>query len=164
MQREPAIQVMPANDRLRASLRQLRVGRPQQAYVGRIDDLLADVATCPESDSMVICFGDDAIGYYRIDPHPRSVAGRDFDVTTLGLRAFFIDGRWQGQGLGTRALAALIADLGKRHADARLLALNVNVSNQAATRMYLRAGFAPSGELYHGGRAGPQHLMLRPLP
>lgn len=164
MDQANALRVTPADDALQAELLQLGVSHRQQAYVGHIDNLLADVASCPESESMAICLGNEAIGYYRIDPHPRSVAGRDFDVHALGLRAFFIDQRWQGQGLGTRALAALIDDLGKRHVNARLLVLNVNVSNAAATRMYQRAGFVQSGELYHGGRAGPQHLMLRPLP
>jgi hypothetical protein len=31
-------------------------------------------------------------------------------------------------------------------------------------RLYLQAGFHGSGELYHGGRSGPLHLLLRALP
>lgn len=164
MDRTHALRVLPADSAMEGALRQLGVSPRQQAYVGHIDNLLADVATSPESESMAICLGPEAIGYYRIDPHPRSVAGRDFDVPALGLRAFFIDDHWQGQGLGTLALTALIDDLGKRFSHARLLVLSVNVSNRTATRMYQRAGFIRSGELYHGGRAGLQHLMLRPLP
>lgn len=164
MQTKPAICVKPAKYSLHAELSRLAVDTSQQAYVGKIENLLADAASCPDAEPMAICLGDEVIGYYRIDPHSRSVAGRDFDVPALGLRAFFIDTRWQGRGLGAPALVALLNDIVERHGDARLLVLSVNVSNVAATRMYQRAGFARSGELYHGGRAGPQHLMLRPLP
>ncbi len=161
---KPVIRVTPANDSLQAALLQLGVSGSQEAYVGQIGNLLADAASCPDAEPMAIRLEDEPVGYYRIDPHPRSVAGRDFDVPALGLRAFFIDTRWQGRGLGTLALTALLEDVIERHADARLLVLSVNVSNHAAIRLYQRAGFTRSGELYHGGRAGPQHLMLRTLP
>ncbi|MEO7200855.1 MAG: GNAT family N-acetyltransferase [Dokdonella sp.] len=127
-------------------------------------DLLADIAVCPGADSMVILHGATPIGYYRIDPHSRSVAGHDFEVPALGMRAFFIDIHWQGRGFGTQALRALIADLGRRYPEARLLVLAVNVSNTAALQLYQRAGFTGNGELYHGGRAGPQQLLRRTLP
>lgn len=164
MQEKPDIRVLPASDSLRTAMLQLGVSESQQAYVGRIDNLLADVASCPDAEPMAICLGSELVGYYRIDPHSRSVAGRDFDVPALGLRAFFIDARWQDRGLGTLALTALLEDVMERHADARLLVLTVNVSNHSAVRLYQRAGFTQNGELYHGGRAGPQHLMLRALP
>ncbi|MDQ6647895.1 MAG: GNAT family N-acetyltransferase [Pseudomonadota bacterium] len=164
MPEKPVIRVMPAHDSLLPALLQLGVSPSQQAYVGKIDNLLADVARCPEAEPMAICLGSELVGYYRIDPHSRSVAGRDFDVPALGLRAFFIDARWQGRGLGTKALTALLGDVVERHGDARLLVLAVNVGNHAAVRLYQHAGFARNGELYHGGRAGPQHLMLRTLP
>jgi ribosomal protein S18 acetylase RimI-like enzyme len=164
MPEKPVIRVAPANHSLQAAMLQLSVRASQQAYVGKIDNLLADVANCPDAEPMAICLGSEPVGYYLLDPHSRSVAGRDFDVPALGLRAFFIDARWQGRGLGTLALAALVEDVIGRHGDARLLVLSVNVSNEAAIRMYQGAGFSRSGELYHGGRAGPQHLMLRTLP
>ncbi len=164
MQPKPDIRVVPANDSLQAALLQLGVSGSQEAYVGQIDNLLADAASCPDAEPMAICLGDEPVGYYRVDPHPRSVAGRDFDVPALGLRAFFIDTRWQGRGLGTLALTALLEDVIERHGDARLLVLTVNLSNHAAIQLYQRAGFSQSGELYHGGRAGPQQLMLRTLP
>lgn len=158
------IRVMPIDERVRRALLHLRVLPAQREWVGPIDSLLADAARCPGSESMAIAHGDTPVGYYRIEPTARSVAGRDFDVPALGLRAFFIDADWQGRGCGSQALAALIADLAKRHLQARLLVLTLDRSNHAARRLYLRAGFGDSGELYHGGRSGPQHLLLRPLP
>lgn len=92
------------------------------------------------------------------------MSGHDFDVPARALRAFFIDARWQGRGFGTLALSVLVADLAGRHPAARLLALAVSRRNHTAVQLYRRAGFVAGGELYHGGRSGPQCLMLRPLP
>jgi GNAT superfamily N-acetyltransferase len=132
--------------------------------VGAIVSLLADAALCPGSESMAILLGNTPVGYYRIEASARGVAGHDFAVPALGLRAFFIDTHWQRRGIGTLALTALVADLVERRPEARLLALTVNCNNQVALCLYLRAGFRHSGELYHGGRSGPQHLLLRVLP
>src|SRR3546814_14264922 len=83
-----AIRVTPVDDRLRPTLSGLHVLPAQRAWVGAIADLLADVAQCPASEPMAILLGDAPVGYYRIEPTARSVAGHDFDVPALGLRAF----------------------------------------------------------------------------
>lgn len=159
-----AIRVVPVDDALRPKLLDLHVLPAQRGWVGAIADLLADVALCPGSEAMAILHDATAIGYYRIEPTPHSVTGRDLELPSLGLRGFFIDAGWQGRGLGRLALQAMFADLARRHPRARQLALMVDRSNHAALRLYLRAGFDDRGELYHGGRSGPQHLLLRPLP
>ena len=161
---DSSIRVVPVDAALRPALLGLGVQPAQGDWVRVIADLLADVALCPGSEPMAILRGDTPVGYYRIEPNARSVAGHDFAVPALGLRAFFIDASWQGRGLGTRALAALIADVTERHPQAQLLVLTVNCDNHAALQLYLRADFTDSGELYHGGRSGPQHLLLRVLP
>ena len=157
------VRVMPAGAAPCAALLDLRVRSSQRPWMGSIADTLADLARCPDSDSMAILIGNTAVGHCRIDPHARSIAGHDFALPTLGLRAFFIDARWQGQGVGTRALCALLTDVAERYPAARQLALSVDTDNQVALRLYLRAGFADSGELYHGGRHRMQQLLLRPL-
>jgi GNAT superfamily N-acetyltransferase len=158
------VRVMPQAVGPGAALRELRVLPAQRVWVGMIADALADLACCPDSDSMAIWRDDILVGHYRIDPHGRSIAGHDFPLPTLGLRAFFIDARWQGQGLGTAALRAMFADLVARYPTARQLALSVSTGNQVALHLYLRAGFVDGGERYHGGRSGAQQLLLRPLP
>ena len=158
------VRVMPQAVGPGAALRELRVLPAQRVWVGMIADALADLACCPDSDSMAIWRDDILVGHYRIDPHGRSIAGHDFPLPTLGLRAFFIDARWQGQGLGTAALRAMFPDLVTRYPAARQLALSVSTGNQVAMHLYLRAGFVDGGERYHGGRSGAQQLLLRPLP
>ena len=164
LQRPTTVRVVPATAAQHAALLDLRVLPEQRAWVGVIANALADLAQSPGSDSMAIWRDDTLVGHYRIDPHARSIAGHDFPVPTLGLRVFFIDARAQGQGIGSAALQAMFIDLATRYPDARQLALGVSADNAAALRLYTRAGFVDGGELYHGGRAGAQHLLLRPLP
>ena len=157
---EPDIRISPVVPALRQALLQLRVDETQQNFVGRIADLLADAESCTASEPLVVLHDGAPIGFYRIESQPRCIADRDFERPTLGLRAFFIDVRWQGRGLGQRALAALLDDLATRYPAARDLALTVNARNAAGIALYRRAGFVDTGELYHGGPSGPQHLMV----
>jgi RimJ/RimL family protein N-acetyltransferase len=141
----------------------LRVLPQQRDYVGPIADLLADAAHSGDGDALVFALDGVPVGYCRLDANARAVAGRDFEVPARGLRSFFIDADWQGRGLAGQALEALFADLAERDPATRLLALTVDRRNHAAQALYRRAGFEARDALYHGGRAGPQQLMLRRL-
>lgn len=160
----PDIRVVPADAARYPALLQLQVHEPQRDFVGPIAVSLADAAQCEGSEAMAILCDGEPIGFYRIETQARSIADRDFERPTLGLRSFFIDARWQGRGLGTHALAAVMRDLAQRHPAARDVVLTVNVRNTPALALYRRAGFRETGGLYHGGRSGPQHVMLGALP
>ena len=164
MRDSPTIRVVPLDPSRHSTLLGLRLLPAQRHDVGHIRDLLADAASCPQSEPLVILRGECAVGYCRIEPNARSVAGHDFALPALGLRAFFIDAAWQRQGCGGQALVALVAYLAEHRPQARLLVLCVSRSNHAAQRLYRRAGFTDGGELYHDGRSGVQHLLLRTLP
>jgi diamine N-acetyltransferase len=60
---------------------------------------------------------------------------------------FFIDQRFQRQGLGTRALQLFLRLVRERHAQAQALQLTVHPDNGPAQQLYLRAGFEPTGEV-----------------
>ncbi|GAB2574068.1 GNAT family N-acetyltransferase [Dyella jejuensis] len=160
----PVIRVAPVTAELRPALLQLRVTEAQRDFVGDIEPSLTDAECCPGSLPMTILRDDGPVGYYRIELHPGTIAGREFDLPALGLRTFFIDHRWQGQGIATSALNVAVDDVAERFPQARLLVLLVNGRNLAALRLYLRARFVDTGQLYHGGRSGPQHLLWRALP
>ncbi|WP_049622951.1 GNAT family N-acetyltransferase [Frateuria defendens] len=160
----PRVHVAPVEAGTREAVIGLRVQPPQQDFVGPAATALADAEHCPGSEPMAILRDGVPIGFYRIERNAAVIAGRDLGPGAFGLRSFFIDAAWQGRGLGTLALEAALADLCRRHAGARLLALTVNCRNHAALALYRGGGFEDSGELYHGGRSGPQHLLLRRLP
>jgi len=162
MHENAAIRVAPVTPELAERVRALRVDADQYAYVGDVSFNLIDAERDPLSDAMAILADDQVIGFYRLDYAATIVTCKPLDAG-IGLRAFLIDRSCQGQGLGTRAIGAVCEDIHRRHPDKRVLALNVNCRNLAAIRAYRNAGFVDTGELYFGGSAGPQHLMLRRL-
>ncbi len=159
----PAVHVLPITPALAAAIDALQVTPEQHPYVGDTAFNRTQAQDDPFSEAMAILSGQEVIGFYRLDFAANAVAGRGFGVPSVGLRAFMLDHARQGRGDGTRAMRALCADLRQRHPRRRLLVLTVNCRNRAAVVAYRKAGCVDTGELYAGGRAGPQHLMLRGL-
>ncbi len=157
------IHVQPITPALAAAVDALQVAPGQRPYVGDTAFNRAQAQDDPLSEAMAILSGEEVIGFYRLDFAPNAVAGRGFGVPSVGLRAFMLDQARQGRGDGTRAMRALCADLRDRHPRRRLLVLTVNCRNRAALAAYRKTGCVDTGELYAGGRAGPQHLMMRGL-
>jgi diamine N-acetyltransferase len=58
---------------------------------------------------------------------------------------FFIDQRYQGRGYGWMALQRFIVLVGREHPQCRTLQLVVHPENVAAQRLYIAAGFRPTG-------------------
>lgn len=113
-------------------------------------------------DHYAIEQGDLVVGYFRID---RAYCDhKDFALPDeMGLRAFSISADFQGRGLATAACRLLGPTLAARYPRAASVALTVNRTNPAAYRCYLAGGFADTGRLYRGGRAGAQHILRMDL-
>jgi diamine N-acetyltransferase len=60
---------------------------------------------------------------------------------------FFIDHRFQRQGLGTQALQLVLQSVRASHPSAHVLQLTVHPENIPAQRLYRQAGFTPTGEI-----------------
>ena len=157
------VRVAPVDDTTADAVRALQVAADQRPYVGDTAFNLADTRRDPMSEAMAVLVGDTVVGFYRLDFAPTAIIGRALDTPGVGLRAFMIDRARQGRGYGTQAMAACCDDLRRRHPHRRQLLLTVNCRNLAALAMYRKAGCIDTGELYAGGHAGPQHLLLRPL-
>ncbi|HST44356.1 MAG TPA: GNAT family N-acetyltransferase [Luteimonas sp.] len=159
----PRVAVAPVTDESEAAVRALQVSPSQVAYVGDVGSNLDNARRDRGSEAMAIRVDGAVAGFYRIDRVVSVVSRWPPGDGCIALRAFLLDVRWQGRGLGVQALHACCDDLGRRHPLARVLALNVHCANVAAVRAYRAAGFIDSGELVNGGSAGPQHLMVRRL-
>jgi ribosomal protein S18 acetylase RimI-like enzyme len=158
-----AIRVLPVDADVRPGVLTLRVQEAQLPFVGRIEDSLADVAVCPGSEALALVVDDGVVGYVRIDRRAVAMGGHPLAEGAVALRSFMIDAGRQGEGLGGRSLDAIHAYVAGRHPDRERILLTVNVRNEAAVHVYRRAGYRDSGELYHGGLAGPQFVLWRPL-
>ncbi|ULH15708.1 GNAT family N-acetyltransferase [Deinococcus sp. KNUC1210] len=141
----------------------LKVHPGQDVFAGQMPSALLTAENDAASEAMALLLGPQVIGFYRLDFGAGAVAGRDFGRSSVGLKAFFLGAAWQGRGLGMLAVQAVLSDLKRRQPAPELLALSVNLRNAAARHLYLKAGFADHGELYLGGAAGPQYVMLREI-
>lgn len=160
---KPFVSVVPVDDALRPAVLALAVHPEQLPFVGHAGDSLADVAVCPGSEALALLHDGIVVGYVRIDRRATALGDHPLAEGAVALRSFLIDASRQGQGLGGEALEAIRAYVAARHPDRERILLTVNVRNAAAVRAYLRAGYRDSGGLYHGGSAGPQHVLWRPL-
>ncbi|WP_284165516.1 GNAT family N-acetyltransferase [Frigidibacter sp. SD6-1] len=138
----------------------LEVPPDQQQFVGTLDKLLGDLSS--DVGLHAIRADGRVIGLFKTDlayaerhafAHPAEP----------GLRGMLIGGQYQGLGYGKAAMAALPAYLRKALPAAASIALTVNCRNPAARHIYLAGGWVDTGEIYHGGAAGPQHILRLPL-
>jgi GNAT superfamily N-acetyltransferase len=152
------VELSPLRPELRAAVLALRVAPGQERYSG------TPALTVPAGDRdrrrehVVILRDRVPVGYFQLDTS--SVPGAPGGPDIIGLRAFLVDIAVQGQGVATAALAALPAYVRERFPDRRTVTLTVNLSNPVAIAVYVRAGFVTIGGVYHGGAAGPQHVMV----
>ncbi|MBT2774309.1 GNAT family N-acetyltransferase [Halomonas sp. ISL-60] len=139
-----------------AEVRNIAVRDDQLKFVGTAKEFLAD--SNEATHLHVIKHNDQVVGCFKIDI--AYADGYDFCTEgSIGLRAFIIDAKQQGKGLGTLAVKALFPYLKENYANYPRIYLTVNTKNPAAYTCYQKAGFHETGEQYLGGAAGPQHIM-----
>ena len=63
---------------------------------------------------------------------------------------FFIDQRFQGRGLGTEGMKALIQHITDTHSSCRRIRLTVHPENEAAEKFYTKLGFTNDNTLTDG--------------
>ncbi|MDD7908845.1 MULTISPECIES: GNAT family N-acetyltransferase [Pseudovibrio] len=132
------------------------VTEEQLKFVGTTQEI---VEAAPDTSHLhVIVDGDKIVGMFNLDTaYPNTY---DFAKTgELGFRAFLIGHEYQGRGLAKKAMEALRKHLEAHYAKHGSIVLTVNCKNPVAYRLYLATGFEDTGELYHGGAAGPQHIL-----
>lgn len=112
----------------------------------------------PNRDFHIALWNDAIIGFFKID---RSYADTHAFAkpSGYGLRSFLIWAEFQGKGYGRSLLKALPGYLSAQYPDQDCYYLTVNMRNASAYNLYLRSGWIDDGDLYHGGSAGPQHIL-----
>jgi diamine N-acetyltransferase len=80
------------------------------------------------------------VGFAELAYHPDS-------ADDYWMFHFFIDQRFQRRGLGKQAMQQFLHLVRDRHPRAQALQLTVHPDNIPAQRLYLQAGFAPTGEV-----------------
>ncbi len=138
----------------------LSIADHQRPFVGTIEEVLANADD--KVHPHLVLTGNRVVGIFLIDTS-YSVHYDFCPPNTLGFRAFLIDIKCQGLGYGSAVIAQLTDYLSQYYPHYCAVYLTVNCKNPVAYRCYLNNGFSDAGELYLGGAAGPQHIMLKPL-
>jgi len=150
------IKLRKVNDSDKPDIFQLKVSDNQVRFVGVISELCN---TAPGPTHSHIILNDEAVvGFFNIDT-AYSENHAFTNKPELGLRSFFIDVEKQGLGFGKLAAQALKPYLKSTYNSYSSIALTVNCQNPNAYKAYVGGGFHDTGHLYHGGQAGPQHIL-----
>ena len=102
---------------------------------------LAEAYLEPTWTPLAIYAGDELVGF--------AMFGRDEESGRWWIMRYMIDAQHQGRGYGTAALPGLIELIVERHGCGELF-LGYEPSNEVASRLYARMGFAPTGEIVGG--------------
>lgn len=139
----------------------LSVVEEQKKFVGTIDEILASANA--QIRPHVILVEDKIVGFFLID----TTYAKTYDFTgqsnSIGLRSFFISKEHQGKGYAKQAILALPNYLSEAYPHHSKIFLTVNCQNPIAKELFLKGGFEDTNALYHGGAAGPQHIMVRSI-
>jgi ribosomal protein S18 acetylase RimI-like enzyme len=134
-------------------------------YLARSFSLEAVRGAISDSDVSMLLVEDSlgnpvAYAYMRASPDsPAGVVGeRPFEIVR-----FYVDGAYQGQGVGAALMDACLADARERRAD--VVWLQVWKEAPWAVGFYRRMGFSVVGSapFYFGEQVGDDHIMLRSL-
>ena len=124
-----------------AAVTELTVAPGQAEFVASNLYSLAEAYVESTWTPLAIYAGDQFVGF--------AMFGRDDETGRWWIMRYMIDADYQGRGYGTAALPGLIDLIVERHGCSELF-LGYEPSNEVASRLYARMGFAPTGEMTGG--------------
>jgi diamine N-acetyltransferase len=124
-----------------SAVTELTVTSKQADFVAPNLYSIAEAYLEPSWTPLAIYTGNDLVGF--------AMFGRDDETGRWWIMRYMIDARHQGRGYGTAALPGLIDLIVERHACSELF-LGYEPSNEVASHLYARMGFAPTGEMAGG--------------
>jgi RimJ/RimL family protein N-acetyltransferase len=126
-----------------------------------IDPIEKAITTMQPTEIPFLMRDDDIdIGFFTLRPADSDNIDQLRGDDRVTLLSFMIDARQQGKGYASRSLAQLPQLAKETFPHICSIGLSVNCRNTQAYRLYEKNGFRDIGELYHGGSAGPQHIMV----
>ncbi|WP_211749863.1 GNAT family N-acetyltransferase [Paenibacillus sp. Marseille-Q4541] len=132
---------------------QIQVKEAQSGYIETVEDCLAEAAVCRMYKPVGLYLGELLVGFAMYGFFPEEgKQGRAW------MDRLVIDASYQGQGLGTVMLEALIEKLISEY-DCEQVYLSVYEDNVVAIRMYEKAGFCFNGERDEKG----EKIMVKKL-
>ena len=161
---EPSVSISPLAQQHYAELVALSVTPSQLRYVGSMDMILSSVGfdvhpyvVLSHHNKGIDC----VVGFFLVDTR----YGAQFHcapLNALGLRAFFIDQRYQHNGYARAVLRILPAYLQKRYAQHESIYLTVHPEHKIAQALYQHAGFVKCDVTYQNNNGDELVVMKWP--
>ena len=135
------VTLCPVNGENWFAVTQLRVRQDQQDFVMDNSFSLAQAAYMPRLYPVAVLCDGAPVGF--------ALYGWDADYPGWSVYRLMVDAKWQGRGIGRRALAQVI-DRVRQQPDAPCLYISAEPENAAALKLYESMGFALTGEIIEG--------------
>ncbi|UJF15911.1 GNAT family N-acetyltransferase [Jeotgalibaca sp. MA1X17-3] len=132
------------DDTNESTVRNIRIKPGQEKYIESVDECLAEAKEIQEFHPVAICSEEDIVGFAMYGSF-----GPDKDTW---IDRIMIDEKFQGKGLGRKAMLNLI-DIVQKEYDINEIYLSIIEGNEAAQHLYNSIGFVftnekdPNGEL-----------------
>jgi len=136
----------------------LRPAPRQTRFAGPAAETLPAAQADPARHPVAILEAGRPVGFFVLD---EGYASRVLATSArpVGLRGFFVDQAHQGRGLGRCALRLLAEHVRDRLPEATSVLLTVGADNRRARRLYVDAGFVPTGRTWDRGPGGPEEAL-----
>jgi GNAT superfamily N-acetyltransferase len=143
----------------------LRVSPEQEQFVGKdVAEYVRSWCDDREHHCFLIVNDGEPVGFFALDfARDRHSAYVNDPAPFAVLRCFFIDERHQGKKFAGAALERLPEFARHEYPKLKKIYLTVNERNPVAQNLYLRAGYKTLPQLYLGGAAGPQLVMVQEI-
>ena len=135
----PMLELVDVDERNWLDIRGLSVGDGQEGFLDSALGIIARGYVYRDSRARVI-----GIAEYGTIVGVALVKDLDEEPACYDLQQFMIDGRFQGRGLGTRALGMILSEL-EREGKYGCVEVCVKKDDAAALRVYGNAGFIDTG-------------------
>lgn len=135
----------------------------QKAFTSGIKECIHDNRNLedPVKQIVVIIFEGKPIGFFLLDWGTDKFKLTDNTDAVL-LRSFSINPDYQGKGIAKKAMNEVSNYAKSIFPAVSELVLSVNMKNQIAHNVYLKAGFTDNGKTIEG-KFGPQHVLSKKI-
>lgn len=161
----PRVLLQPVGEDNWQDIIHLQLAQGQDACVASAAETLAESGVFPYYVNRAILFGDKVVGLMQYHPMaPEGTAAEYF------ISQFMVDAAYQGQGIGSKALAQLLDELSGK-SDCEVISICHVHGHQRMARLFTRFGFTKisqsdvDAEVYERRirEAVPQSITLQPV-
>ena len=148
-----SVMLIPIDDDTRSDASRLKVRKDQERFVDSNDESLLERDEALSDGLSVPCFlieEDGVPAGFAMLSYGRAEEGIPAEADIWYLWRFMIDERFQGRGIGKKALELILRYISESGRDGASVWVSYERDNQIARSLYSRAGFRETGDVSEG--------------